>query len=220
MNIIDCYTDGACPGNGTENATGGLGFAKRMPDGTYHSLAVPWNEYFKGRYGEPTNQKCELLAGMFPVLASMILSGGSDKIESGFPNQPDETLWDSTGQIKSNWRVHSDSKYLVDGINHWLYRWKSNGWKNSKNKPIANMQMWKDMDAMLSFGHNRGVFSFFYVPGHSGDKGNDAADFAAVLAAKNVDGREAHAQGVLRMPFNPEAWDEYMTLLKVAEDSL
>ena len=39
--------------------------------------------------------------------------------------------------------------------------------------------MWKDLDAVLSYGHLRGVFSFYHVAGHSGNPGNDAADEAA-----------------------------------------
>ena len=46
------------------------------------------------------------------------------------------------------------------------------------------MQMWKDLDNMLSYSHLRGVFSFYHVPGHSGDIGNDCADEAANIGAE------------------------------------
>ncbi|MDB2565388.1 ribonuclease H family protein [bacterium] len=217
MTVIECYTDGSCPGNGTTDATGGLGFSKQQPGQTYSSLAIPWNEFFTERYGEPTNQKCELLAGMFPLIACMVLSEGEKSITDAY-NGAVQGLWDDTGKILCNWRIHSDSKYVVDGVNHWLNGWKANKWKNSKKKPIANLQMWKDMDALLSYGHNRGVFSFFYVPGHSGNQGNDSADEAAVLAATGATAQEARALGVLLMAFYEEAWGEYMQLLALANN--
>ena len=46
------------------------------------------------------------------------------------------------------------------------------------------MQMWKDLDNMLSYEHLRGVFSFYHVAGHSGDIGNDCADEAANFGAE------------------------------------
>ena len=84
-----------------------------------------------------------------------------------------------TGNLKFRFLIYSDSKYVVDGVNTWLPNWKRNGWKNAKKQPIANLQMWKDLDTVLSFGHLRGVFSFYHVAGHSGNPGNDAADEAA-----------------------------------------
>jgi len=64
------------------------------------------------------------------------------------------------------------------------------------------MQMWKDLDAVLSYEHLRGCFTFSYVPGHSGDPGNDAADKAA-------------REGVDNGTTVPEdAWKEIMDMLE------
>ena len=90
-----------------------------------------------------------------------------------------DLLFDEEGNLNYRFLIYSDSKYVVDGVNIWLPNWKRNGWKNSKKQPIANLQMWKDLDAVLSYGHLRGVFSFYHVAGHSGNPGNDAADEAA-----------------------------------------
>ncbi|MBX0312553.1 MAG: ribonuclease HI, partial [Sulfurihydrogenibium sp.] len=36
-------------------------------------------------------------------------------------------------KIKNNYNIeiYTDSKYVVDGINSWLEKWKKNGWKTS-----------------------------------------------------------------------------------------
>ena len=177
MKILNMYTDGACPNNGTPHAYGGFGMASNIetPGGDrWFQTSYPWCLFLEDRYGEPTNQKCELAAVMFTVrgFAESVLTNSEHK------------YWDSEGAIKVNIRIHSDSKYVVDGVNAWLHNWRNNDWKNSKKKPIANMQMWKDLDNMLSYEHLRGVFSFYHVAGHSGDIGNDCADEAANFGAE------------------------------------
>ena len=164
------YTDGACPGNGTEDAEGGIGWARE--DGETRSIY--WCDWLTRRYGIPTNQKCELIAVAFVVFGA---GAEAMKVKG--------TMYSEKGEILNLTHIKSDSKYVVDGINHWLRNWKANKWKNSKKKPISNMQMWKDLDSVLSYGHLRGCFTFSHVPGHSGDRGNDLADEAARTAMED-----------------------------------
>ena len=184
------YTDGACPGNGTEDAAGGIGWART--DGQTRSIY--WCDWLTKRYGPPTNQKCELIAVAFAVFGA----GAEAMVIKG-------NMYSKKGEIRTLTHIKSDSKYVVDGINHWLRNWKANNWKNSKKKPISNMQMWKDLDSVLSYGHLRGCFTFSHVPGHSGDPGNDLADEAA---------RNAVEDGEIV----PEAgWKEFEELLEEAK---
>ena len=173
---IEVYTDGACPNNGQEGATGGLGIHLWVPDKQIgRTLGLAYDNNFVERYGEPTNQKCELLAALFTVTGACI--NHRDGLSGRGPKK--DLLFDEEGNLNYRFLIYSDSKYVVDGVNIWLPNWKRNGWKNSKKQPIANLQMWKDLDAVLSYGHLRGVFSFYHVAGHSGNPGNDAADEAA-----------------------------------------
>ena len=39
--------------------------------------------------------------------------------------------------------LYTDSKYVMDGLNQWLPRWKANGWKTADKKPVKNDDLWK-----------------------------------------------------------------------------
>lgn len=81
-------------------------------------------------------------------------------------------------QEKSNVTIYTDSKYLMDGINSWLLKWKTNNWKTANKKDVKNIDLWKKIDE-LNLLHN---VEWKWVKGHSGDTGNDIADELANLA--------------------------------------
>lgn len=45
-------------------------------------------------------------------------------------------------------RIHCDSAYVVNGMNEWVKGWKKKGWKKADKKPILNLEMWKELDAL------------------------------------------------------------------------
>ncbi len=69
-------------------------------------------------------------------------------------------------------RLHTDSAYLKDGITKWMARWKANGWKTAKRKPVKNIDLWQRLEAALA-GHR---VEWLWVKGHAGDPGNERAD--------------------------------------------
>jgi ribonuclease HI len=75
-------------------------------------------------------------------------------------------------------QIFTDSKYVYDGINSWIKKWKKNNWKTSLNKDVLNADLWKEMDAL-----NNASIKWFWVKGHSGDKWNDVVDKLASDAA-------------------------------------
>jgi len=77
--------------------------------------------------------------------------------------------------------IFTDSKYVRDGITIWIHRWKKNGWRTSSRKQIKNKELWKQLDKLV----NELKPSFNWVPGHSGIKENERADFLSKHAAKN-----------------------------------
>lgn len=74
----------------------------------------------------------------------------------------------------------SDSNYVVKGITEWLPGWKSRGWRKSDKKPVENVDLWQQLDALLS--HHQ--VSAQWVKGHSGHPDNERADALAARAAE------------------------------------
>ena len=68
--------------------------------------------------------------------------------------------------------IHTDSTYVSKGVNDWMVGWKRNGWRNSRKKAVANMQLWRTLDELLQ---TRKV-KFIWVKGHLDVIGNIKAD--------------------------------------------
>ena len=73
--------------------------------------------------------------------------------------------------------LHTDSKYVMDGINEWLPNWKNRGWKTAAKKPVKNKDLWQELDAAVG----RHEIDWRWVKGHDGNPGNETADELANL---------------------------------------
>lgn len=75
--------------------------------------------------------------------------------------------------------LHTDSKYVIDGITRWVFGWQRNGWKNAAKKPVANADLWQHLlDACKPH-----KISWLWVKGHNGHPENERADKLASDAA-------------------------------------
>ena len=71
--------------------------------------------------------------------------------------------------------IHTDSKYVKNGITLWIKKWKLNGWKTATNKDVKNQDLWKKMDLLIDKRINLKT-EWLWVKGHTGIKGNERAD--------------------------------------------
>ena len=78
--------------------------------------------------------------------------------------------------------LYTDSVYVKDGITKWLSNWKSNGWRTASKKPVANQDLWEQLDQAVS-DHQ---VNWHWVKGHSGDPGNERADELANQGVSSV----------------------------------
>jgi ribonuclease HI len=69
-------------------------------------------------------------------------------------------------------RLHTDSKYVQQGISAWIHDWKRRGWKTASKQPVKNEDLWRELDAQAS----RHEIEWVWVKGHAGHDGNERAD--------------------------------------------
>jgi ribonuclease HI len=81
-------------------------------------------------------------------------------------------------------RLHTDSKYVQQGITAWILGWKRKGWRTADGKPVKNVDLWKRLDE-LAAGHE---IEWLWVRGHAGHPGNEAADRLANRGVAAVTG--------------------------------
>jgi ribonuclease HI len=73
--------------------------------------------------------------------------------------------------------LHTDSTYVMKGIQEWMPSWKKRGWKTSNKKPVKNQDLWMALDEAAA----RHDITWKWVKGHSGNDGNEEADALANL---------------------------------------
>jgi ribonuclease HI len=150
--MVDIYTDGACINNGLPDAKGGMGVFSEELD---IELSVPWEMKI-----EPTNQRCEMGAVVYALLAIKEVEQEKDTV----------------------FQILSDSEYVVKGMNEWMKQWKNRGWKTAKGKEVKNRWLWELLDS----NSKEMPVIFKHVRGHSGVPGNEKADSLAMSAAETL----------------------------------
>lgn len=80
--------------------------------------------------------------------------------------------------------LHTDSKYVLDGITRWVFGWQKNGWKTADRKPVKNADLWQ---ALVAATRPHQV-EWVWVRGHDGHPENERVDRLASDAATAAKG--------------------------------
>ena len=64
-------------------------------------------------------------------------------------------------------KIMTDSQYMMDCIQVYIIKWKTNGWKTSGRKPVKNADEFKKLDELCS----KLKINWEYVPCHKGHYG-------------------------------------------------
>jgi ribonuclease HI len=78
--------------------------------------------------------------------------------------------------------LHTDSRYVMNGVQDWMPRWKANGWKTASKKPVANQDLWEQLDQAVQ----RHEITWHWVKGHAGNEFNERCDQLARSAAESI----------------------------------
>jgi ribonuclease HI len=75
--------------------------------------------------------------------------------------------------------LHSDSRYVIDGMTKWVHGWQKKGWISSSKKPVRNEDLWHEL--IEAAGRHR--ITWQWVKGHDGHAENERVDRLASDAA-------------------------------------
>ena len=79
--------------------------------------------------------------------------------------------------------IHTDSRYVMDGVQEWLPNWKKNNWRTSNKKSaVKNIDLWQELDQILS----KHKIRWIWVKGHNGHPENERVDKLARDAVKSL----------------------------------
>lgn len=143
------YVDGGCRNNGKPGA---IGAAAAVFKFKYNHEQRYYREL--PDYPAPTNQRAEITAIILALKQAL------ERYQS----------LDSTPYVDVT--IHSDSRYAVNCMNEWIYKWSRNGWVNAAGSEVVNrdlIQEASDLDDLLK---KEGDVSYVWI---SRDQ-NQAAD--------------------------------------------
>ncbi|TAN06874.1 MAG: ribonuclease HI [Rhodanobacteraceae bacterium] len=75
----------------------------------------------------------------------------------------------------------TDSRYVQQGIEQWVAKWRANGWRTADKQPVKNQELWQRLSTACQ--HHR--VRWAWVKGHSGHPENERVDLAARMQAEN-----------------------------------
>lgn len=179
------YCDGSCRPNPGYGGYGIFGYtfqeAKR-PKNTKHPLKDKFNFTHEGILTTKGTEPIEVLNILEFVRAS------NNPKTTNNENELKATLhvlelvhahpeWDEVTLL-------TDSEYMVKGINENLVKWEANGYKKVGGMPIAYTDDWVSINLYYKALTERGCkINVKWVKGHSGDYGNDTADYYSVIGS-------------------------------------
>ena len=126
--------------------------------------------------------------------AVLVYGGREKEMSGGEPNTTNNRM-ELTAAIKAmealkepcEVTLTSDSKYLTDAINKkWLENWKKKGWRKSDGDALPNLDLWKQLDGLLS----KHKVTFVWVKGHEGHAYNERCDSLATAFADSFIGKD------------------------------
>lgn len=77
--------------------------------------------------------------------------------------------------------LYSDSQYVKNGMQSWLFNWKKNDWAVATKKKIKNLDLWRQLDEL----NQQHKINWCWVKGHAGHEENERCDILAKNGANN-----------------------------------
>ncbi len=68
--------------------------------------------------------------------------------------------------------VHTDSRYVIKGVEEWLANWEMNGYMTAMNRPAKNSDVWRRLSSLIK---TRDIY-FKWIQSRSGNPYHDRCD--------------------------------------------
>lgn len=79
----------------------------------------------------------------------------------------------------------TDSRYVMQGIEEWVPKWRANGWRTASKQPVKNQDLWQRLSTAVESHQVR----WQWVKGHNGHAENERVDQAAREQAELLKGQ-------------------------------
>ncbi|KAG8424609.1 hypothetical protein J3458_001382 [Metarhizium acridum] len=147
--IMEIYVDGGCRGNGQWGAIGAAAVAFKKRSGKHQC----WTRHLP-IFLTPTNQRAEITAIIMAL----------------------EKALEKYRELESNpyldVKIYSDSRYAINCMTTWIYKWSRNGWRNAAGNEVANKDFIQEASLLDDELKEEGDVDYIWIPREE----NDIAD--------------------------------------------
>jgi len=89
--------------------------------------------------------------------AVIVTADGASSLVSGGWSQATNNameLWAAIAGLRSlqrtaRVRMHTQSRYVIDGATRWLADWEQSGWRTRSRRPVQNAELWRELTVVL-----------------------------------------------------------------------
>lgn len=162
IQTLHIYTDGACDNTGTKQGSWGFVIVNQ------HETRIIAEK--SAAEDITTNNRMEMRAAIESIKHFLMMC-----------------LEKSLNPLDFNVVIHSDSQYVVKGMNEW-----SNNWIKKDFKDVKNSFMWMEM---IELSNKAGGITFKWVKAHVGNKWNEYADALCSKLCERADYHLKHKKG-------------------------
>lgn len=184
------YVDGGCrPGypqsETRDNRYGGWGFHGYTYNIGQHPPKLRTKKDVPTQAGYQIGEDVKLEEQVIPTgyvdaYGSMTTNDDSGKAElAGFKHAIDYVVKNAFNKV----HVLMDNQYVIEGVKEGFDKWEALGWKKPDGGYYSNREAWSSIMNTFKPYQANNEFSISWVNGHSGNLGNDRADY---LATKGV----------------------------------
>lgn len=134
--------DGGCRRNGSGNAIAAAAAIRKERSGGRY-----WHRQRRlSSYQNATNQRAEITAIILGLEMAL------------------EKYKELDSNPRLNVTIHSDSKYAVNCMNVWIYKWVRNGWTNSRGEEVANQDLIQEASNLDDQLAELGDVKYVWIP--------------------------------------------------------